>query len=330
MGLFRVSLRCLGQHAFVLADSSGGQLGKSVRPLVAAATQLAQHVTLGVFSDQQAVVESAAKIPGVNRVLHVNTSAASGGLNHLLSDVTAAVLVSLLSEHGFTYLLGSTSSGAKDILPRVGALIDSQPISDVISIESDSRFKRPMYAGNVIATVESNEKVKILTVRPTAFSSATPGENTNPAPIQLVNMEKISPSKMTFVGSEVMGSQRPELGAAACVVAGGRGLKSKDNFEKILYPLADKLKAALGASRAAVDAGFAPNDLQVGQTGKIVAPELYVAVGISGAIQHVAGMKDSKTIVAINKDGDAPIFQIADYGIVGDLFEVVPDLTQKL
>jgi electron transfer flavoprotein alpha subunit len=228
---------------------------------------------------------------------------------------------------GYSHILAPATSTGKDVMPRAAALLDVQQISDISAIESADTFVRPIYAGNALATVKSKDAIKVITVRTTAFDAASPtGGN---APVESVAAPPDS-GLSAFVSREVSRSERPELTAAKIIVSGGRGMGSGENFTKVLEPLADKLNAAMGASRAAVDAGFVPNDWQVGQTGKIVAPELYFAVGISGAIQHLAGMKDSRVIVAINKDEEAPIFQVADYGIVGDLFQVVPSVVDEL
>jgi len=243
------------------------------------------------------------------------------------SDVLSSVIAELQKAEGFTHILGSTSDVSKDTLPRVGAHLDVQPISDILSVVDEKTFTRPMYAGNAIATVESSDAVKICTVRTTAFEPVAEGSASNDTAAVEGGNGGVG---MEFVSESVKQDDKPQLGSASVVVAGGRALGSGEKFETVLQPLCDKMRAAMGASRAAVDAGYVPNELQVGQTGKVVAPECYVAVGISGAIQHLAGMKDSKTIVAINKDPDAPIFQVADYGLVGDLFEKVPEMTEKL
>jgi len=315
-------------HAFIIADYTTKSLSKSTVQVVSAARKFADKITIGVFgSDSSDVATAASNITGVSSVVLVQGDT----FKSPVADSLAVAVKDQAARVNATHIMGSTSSLVKDTLPRVAALLDVQPISDVINVESDSKFKRPMYAGNVIATVESRDTIKVLTIRPTAFpvdegSSSAIG---SPAPIVLVDQRAI-PSSIEFLSRESKKNDKPELSSASVVVSGGRGLKSREKFDSILNPLAEKLHAAVGASRAAVDAGFAANDLQVGQTGKVVAPNLYIAVGISGAIQHLAGMKDSRTIVAINKDADAPIFQVADYGIVGDLFTLVPELTKKL
>lgn len=227
----------------------------------------------------------------------------------------------------YTHVVAGHTAFGKNLLPRVAALLDSQQISDITAIENDKTFVRPIYAGNAVATVESSDSVKVITIRGTAFAAATPG--TGSATV-VDGVDPKADTSTEWISEDLAKSDRPDLGTAAKVVSGGRGLKSKEDFDKVMLPLADALGAAVGASRAAVDSGYADNSLQVGQTGKVVAPELYMAVGISGAIQHLAGMKDSKVIAAINKDADAPIFQVADVGLVGDLFEKVPELTEKV
>ncbi|HET8790765.1 MAG TPA: FAD-binding protein, partial [Modicisalibacter sp.] len=267
----------------------------------------------------QAIAEAAAKLDGVSRVRVADNAVYA----HQLAEPLADLLAQLADD--YSHILASASTTCKNVLPRLAALKDVSPLSDILSVESADTFKRPIYAGNAIATVQSAETLKVLTVRTTAFDAV--GES-NSAPVEAVEVS-IDNTLSTFVNEELAQSERPELGGARVVVSGGRGMGSGDNF-KLLEGIADKLGAAIGASRAAVDAGFVPNDMQVGQTGKIVAPELYIAVGISGAIQHLAGMKDSKVIVAINKDEEAPIFQVADYGLVGDLFQILPELESKL
>ncbi len=264
--------------------------------------------------------EEAAKIEGVAKVI----SADNAAYEHQLAE-NVALLIAEVGK-GYSHILAPATTNGKNTLPRAAALLDVQPISDIISVESADTFKRPVYAGNVIATVQSTDAIKVLTVRTTAFDAvAAEGGSASVESIDSAQNAGVS----EFVGEELAKSDRPELTAANIIISGGRGMQNGENFE-MLYKIADKLGAAVGASRAAVDAGFVPNDMQVGQTGKIVAPDLYIAVGISGAIQHLAGMKDSKVIVAINKDEDAPIFQVADYGLVADLFEAVPELDAAL
>jgi electron transfer flavoprotein alpha subunit len=264
----------------------------------------------------QGAADAAAKIEGVSKVL-VADNAAYG---HQLAENVSALVAEL--GKGYSHILAPATTNGKNFLPRVAALLDVNQISEITKVVSPDTFERPIYAGNAIATVQSTDAIKVLTVRPTGFDAAAATGGS--AAIEAVSVVKDTGTSK-FVGEELAKSDRPELAGAKIVVSGGRGMGNGDNF-KILYALADKLGAAVGASRAAVDAGFVPNDMQVGQTGKVVAPQLYVAVGISGAIQHLAGMKDSKVIVAINKDAEAPIFSVADYGIVGDLFEIVPQL----
>jgi electron transfer flavoprotein alpha subunit len=279
------------------------------------------HVLVAGSEAASAVAQACAGLLGVQRVLH----AASPGLAAHLAEAMAPLVRDLAQ--GYTHVMAPASSFGKNLLPRVAALLDVAPISDIIAIEGPDTFVRPIYAGNALATVQSTDALKLITVRTTAFEPVAKGDT--PCPIQAVEAAFEAP-KTRLKGRELSVSERPELGAAKVVVSGGRGLGSGEQYQALLAPLADKLGAALGASRAAVDAGFVPNDYQVGQTGKIVAPNLYIAIGISGAIQHLAGMKDSKVIVAINKDPEAPIFQVADYGLVADLFEAVPELTRSL
>jgi len=305
----------------VIAEHDNAELKGATLNTVAAAQKLGGDVhVLVAGSGAQAVAEAAAKISGVSKVLHADAAQLADGL---AENLAAQVLASASS---YSHILFPATASGKNVAPRVAAKLDVAQISDIISVESPDTFQRPIYAGNAIATVQSGDAVKVITVRTTGFDavSAEGGSGT------IESVEAVADSGLSsFVGREVAKSDRPELAGARVVVSGGRGLGSADNF-KLLDPLADKLGAALGASRAAVDAGYAPNDWQVGQTGKIVAPQLYVAVGISGAIQHLAGMKDSKVIVAINKDEEAPIFGVADYGLVGDLFQVVPQLEAAL
>lgn len=305
----------------VIAEHDNQSIKPSTLNTVAAAAKIGGDVHVFVAGQgSQAAAQAASKIAGVSKVLLADSAA----LGDQLAENVAEQLLAVAS--GYSHILAPATSIGKNILPRVAARLDVAQISDIISVESADTFTRPIYAGNVIATVQSSDAVKVITVRTTAFDPVA-AEGGSAA---VENVSAVADSgKSTFVNREVAKSDRPELTAASTIVSGGRGMGSADNFS-ILNPLADKLNAAIGASRAAVDAGYAPNDWQVGQTGKIVAPQLYIALGISGAIQHLAGMKDSKVIVAVNKDPEAPIFGVADYGLVGDLFEVVPQLTEKL
>ncbi|MFT8722788.1 MAG: FAD-binding protein [Acetobacter malorum] len=304
--------------ALVLLDHEEGRIRKSALSAVTAASQLGDvHV---LVAGDAAVAQAAAAIPGIAKVLH----AADAQYAHELAEPLAALIVSLAG--GYDQIIAAASAVGKNVLPRAAALLDVQPIPEVVSIVDAETFVRPIYAGNALATVRSSDAKKVLTVRGSAFDAA-PAEGGS-APIETV-APATNPNVSEFVAVHLSDSERPELESARVVVSGGRGLQSEEKFH-VLEPLADKLGAAIGASRAAVDSGFVPNEFQVGQTGKIVAPELYLAFGISGAIQHLAGMKDSRVIVAVNKDPEAPIFQVADYGIVGDLFEIVPALTEAL
>ncbi len=307
--------------SLVIAEHDNHELKGATLNAVAAARLMGGDVHVLVMGkDAAGVAEAASKLQGVSKVL-----LADGPQHeHGLAENAAAQVVGLAG--GYSHIVFPATASGKNIAPRVAALLDVAQVSDIIAVESPDTFQRPIYAGNAIATVQAPDPVKVITVRTTGFDAveATGGS----APVEKV--EAVADSgKSSFVGREFAKSDRPELSAARVVVSGGRGMGSAENF-KILEALADKLNAALGASRAAVDAGYAPNDWQVGQTGKIVAPQLYIAVGISGAIQHLAGMKDSKVIVAINKDEEAPIFSVADYGIVGDLFQIVPELVDAL
>ncbi|MFZ5748567.1 MAG: electron transfer flavoprotein subunit alpha/FixB family protein [Pseudomonadota bacterium] len=288
---------------------------------VTAAAKLGEVHLLVAGAGCAAVADEAAKIAGVGKV-HLADDAAYG---HFLAENVAPLIVDLMSHHD-AFVAPATTTG-KNIAPRVAALLDVMQLSDILSVEGPDTFTRPIYAGNAIATVKTSDTKLVLTVRGTAFekAAATGGSGVVEAVASTGDAGLSS-----FVSAEIAKSERPELTSAKVIVSGGRALQNSENFHTVIEPLADKLGAAVGASRAAVDAGYVPNDYQVGQTGKIVAPEVYIAVGISGAIQHLAGMKDSKTIIAINKDEDAPIFQVADIGLVGDLFKVVPELTEKL
>jgi electron transfer flavoprotein alpha subunit len=304
----------------VIADHDGSTVRDTTHKTVTAALALGGDVdVLVVGSGAKAAADSAAKISGVRKVL----LAESGELGHTLAEAVTATVVGLAS--GYDAVLAPASMDGKNYMPRIAAKLDVAPISDIIEVVSTDTFVRPIYAGNALETIQTSDAKKVITVRPTAFAPAAEGGS---APVESVS--GTDGGKAAFVGEEMVKSDRPELGAAKIVVSGGRALGSAEEFHAVIEPLADKLGAAVGASRAAVDAGYAPNDYQVGQTGKVVAPALYIAVGISGAIQHLAGMKDSKVIVAINKDADAPIFQVADYGIVGDYKTIVPELMAAL
>lgn len=305
----------------VIAEHDDATLKAATLNTVAAATAIGGEVhVLVAGSGCAAAAQAAAQIAGVAKV----RLADAAFLADQAAENLAALVVSLAG--GYSHVLAAATTYGKNFLPRVAALLDVAQISDIVAVESADTFVRPIYAGNALATVKSADAVKVITVRTTAFDAVAQGGS---APVETV-ATGADLGKTKLVGREISKSTRPELGAATVIVSGGRGMASSENYHKLLEPLADKLGAALGASRAAVDAGFAPNDYQVGQTGKIVAPQLYLAVGISGAIQHLAGMKESKVIVAINKDADAPIFQVADYGLVADLFQAVPELTAAL
>lgn len=288
---------------------------------VTAAGQLGEVTALVAGAGCDGAATAAAQIAGVSKVLKADDAA----YGHALAENVAPLIVALMADYD-AFVAPATSNG-KNVAPRVAALLDVMQVSEVLSIDGPKTFTRPTYAGNAIATVESSDAKLVLTVRGTAFAKAEASGGS--AAVEAVSGPGDA-GLSSFVGAEIAKSERPELGSAKIIVSGGRALKDADTFKQVIFPLADKLGAGIGASRAAVDAGYVPNDYQVGQTGKIVAPEVYIAVGISGAIQHLAGMKDSKTIVAINKDEDAPIFQVADIGLVGDLFSLVPELTGKL
>lgn len=305
----------------VLAEHDNGSLNVATLNTIAAAQALGGDIhVLVAGADCAAAASAAQNAAGVSKVLLADNAAYA----HQLAENISLLVADLGA--GYDNVLAAATSSGKNIMPRVAALLDVAQISDIISVESADTFKRPIYAGNVIATVQSADAKKVVTVRTTAFDPvAAEGGSAELQTVDAVHDAGIS----SFVGEELAESDRPELTAAPVVISGGRGMQNGENF-KLLEGIADKLGAAIGASRAAVDAGFVPNDMQVGQTGKIVAPELYIAVGISGAIQHLAGMKDSKVIVAINKDEDAPIFQVADYGLVADLFDALPELEAQL
>lgn len=304
----------------VVIEHNGKQIDSSTLATLTAAKKLGGSVTALIAGDTvDEIAKQVSKVSGVNKVLTAKDDAYAHSLPENLSNL----LLNLQKQHNFSHILGPSSAFGKNVLPRLAAQLDVAPISDILQIVSDDTFVRAIYAGNAIATVKSSDKVKVATVRGTAFEKATIADGS-------ATIEPVSAAEKTanssWISTMSQQSDRPDLQSAAKVVSGGRGLQNAENF-KILYNLADKIGAAVGASRGAVDANYASNDMQIGQTGKIIAPELYIAVGISGAIQHLAGMKDSKTIVAINKDPEAPIFQVADYGLVADLFVAVPEIT---
>ncbi len=305
----------------VWVEHENGAVKDATLAAVTAAGQLGEVHLLVAGKDVGKAAEAAAQIAGVDKV-HVADDAA---FEHLLAENVAPLIVALMGDHD-AFLAPATSTG-KNIAPRVAALLDVMQVSDILSVEGEDSFTRPIYAGNAIALVQSTDAKKVITERGTAFEKAA---RSGGAGVVEAVASTGDGGLASFVGAELSKSERPELTSAKVIVSGGRALGSAEQFHAVIDPLADKLKAAVGASRAAVDAGYAPNDYQVGQTGKIVAPEVYLAIGISGAIQHLAGMKDSKTIIAINKDEEAPIFQVADIGLVGDLFKIVPELIEKL
>lgn len=304
----------------VFAEHDNSQLKADTLKTVAAAQAIGGDIHLLVAGHNcQTVAEAASKVNGVAKVLVADNAA----YEHQLAENISLLVTELASD--YSHVIATALTTGKNFMPRVAALLDVAQISDIIAVESSDTFVRPIYAGNAIATVQSLDSKKVITVRPTGFDAVATDGNAEVVTLDKVNDAGIS----SHVSEELSVSERPDLGAASVVISGGRGMQNGDNF-KLLDGIADKLGAAIGASRAAVDAGFVPNDMQVGQTGKIVAPDLYIAVGISGAIQHLAGMKDSKVIVAINKDAEAPIFQVADYGLVADLFDALPELESKL
>jgi electron transfer flavoprotein alpha subunit len=306
----------------LLAEHDNKSLKDATNKALTAAKALGGEVHILVAGDQcKAVADAAAKLDGVKKVLLADAPPYA----HMLAEPTAALIVSLAQPYE-TIMAAATTSG-KNIMPRVAALLDVMQISDVTKVVAPDTFERPIYAGNAIQTVRSRDPKKVMTVRTASFQAT--GEGGTAAPVEAVTAAA-DPGTSGFVGEELSKSERPELTSAKIIISGGRAMQSRENFTKYIEPVADKLGAAVGASRAAVDAGYAPNDWQVGQTGKVVAPDLYIAVGISGAIQHLAGMKDSKVIVAINKDEEAPIFQVADYGLVADLYQVLPELATEL
>ncbi|HUI12383.1 MAG TPA: FAD-binding protein [Xanthobacteraceae bacterium] len=306
----------------LLAEHDNATLKDATAKALTAAKALGADVHILVAGHNcKAAAETAAKLDGVKKVLLADAPA----YEHMLAEPTAALIVSLAGPYE-TIMAAATTTG-KNVMPRVAALLDVMQISDIIKVVAPDTFERPVYAGNAIQTVRSTEKKRVITVRTAAFAAT--GEGASPAPIEPA-APAADPGLSGFVGEELSKSERPELTSAKIIISGGRAMQNRENFTKYIEPVADKLGAAIGASRAAVDAGYAPNDWQVGQTGKVVAPDLYIAVGISGAIQHLAGMKDSKIIVAINKDEEAPIFQVADYGLVADLYQALPELATEL
>lgn len=322
--LFSTSKACLDTLTFV--EASGSKVTSSSLSAIAAASKIGKPViALVAGSDGEQVAREVSKIDGISKVL----VAKGANYDHYLAEELSPLVKNVLeSSPDYTHFFVPASAVGKSLLPRVGALLDVQPISDIIKVESENTFVRPIYAGNAFATVKSNDSKILVSVRASAFAPSTLGEERSNVIEEVASTE--SNNRTEFVSENLLSSERPDLGSATKVISGGRGLKNKETFESLIEPLAAKLNAAVGASRAAVDSGFCDNSLQVGQTGKIVAPDLYVAVGISGAIQHLAGMKDSKTIVAINKDPEAPIFNVADIGLVADLNEAIPELTSKL
>jgi electron transfer flavoprotein alpha subunit len=305
----------------LIAEHDNAHLKDATHKALSAAQALGAPVhVLVAGSDARAAAEAAAKLQGVDKVLLADAEAYA----HQLAEPTAALIVSLAG--AYDALVAPATTTGKNVMPRVAALLDVMQVSDIIKVVAPDTFERPIYAGNAIQTVQATDAKKVITVRTAAFPAAGEG---GAAAIETVNAAA-DPGTSSFKGEEIAQSERPELTSARIIISGGRSLGSAENFTKYIEPIADRLGAAMGASRAAVDAGYAPNDWQVGQTGKVVAPDLYIAVGISGAIQHLAGMKDSKVIVAINKDEEAPIFQVADYGLVGDLFQILPELQEEL
>ena len=305
----------------LIAEHDNATLSDQTAKALTAALKIGTDVhVLVAGKDARPAAEAAAKLQGATKVL----LAEADELAQRLAEPLAALVVSLAS--GYDTIIAAATSTGKNVMPRIAALLDVAQVSEIVEIVSPDTFKRPIYAGNAIQTVQTTEPMKVITVRTASFQAAPEGGS---APVETVNAAA-NPGLSTFVENRLSESDRPELTSAKIIISGGRALGSAEKFQEVILPVADKLGAAVGASRAAVDAGYAPNDWQVGQTGKVVAPELYIAVGISGAIQHLAGMKDSKVIVAINKDEEAPIFQVADYGLVGDLFTILPELEKAL
>ncbi|XP_018353734.1 PREDICTED: electron transfer flavoprotein subunit alpha, mitochondrial [Trachymyrmex septentrionalis] len=312
------------ESTLVIAEHNNENLLPLTCNTLTAAKKIGGDITVLVAGTKcQAVAQNACKAKGVSKVLLADSDAFKG----FTAESLTPLILKLYNEHKFTHILTGASAFGKALLPRIAAKLDVSPISDIINIKASDTFVRTIYAGNAIQTLKSKDNIKVISVRGTSFE-LLPLEGGD-AKYETIPTNDYTSNQVQYIKQELSKSDRPELTSAKVVISGGRGMKSGENFQ-LLYTLADKLNAAVGASRAAVDAGFVPNDMQVGQTGKIVAPNLYIAVGISGAIQHLAGMKDSKTIVAINKDPEAPIFQVADYGLVADLFKAVPELTEKL
>jgi electron transfer flavoprotein alpha subunit len=307
----------------LIAEHDQGSLKDATTKALTAAKALGEPVhVLVASSNARGVAEAAAKLDSVEKILLADDAR----YDHMLAEPTAALIASVAGPYN-AVVAAATTTG-KNVMPRVAALLDVMQVSDIVKVVGPDTFERPIYAGNAIQTVQATDAKKVITVRTAAFQPTAEGGQA--APIEAVQASVEMPDGSTFKGEEIAQSDRPELTSARIIISGGRSLGSAENFKKVIEPIADKLGAAIGASRAAVDAGYAPNDWQVGQTGKVVAPDLYIAVGISGAIQHLAGMKDSKVIVAINKDEEAPIFQVADYGLVGDLFQILPELEKEL
>jgi electron transfer flavoprotein alpha subunit len=310
-------------QVLVVAEHDGSALNASTAKCVTCARAIGGEVVVAVCAAQPAsLAAQAARLEGVSKVLTLE----HGAHAHLLAAMIAPQIAAVARGGAFTHVLGPSTTFGRDLMPRIAALLDAPQVSDIMAVESANRFRRPIYAGNVIVTVEVEAPIIVGTVRTASYEAASAG---GAAPIEATAVDVPLPTHTRFVSVSAAKSDRPDLQTARRVVSGGRALGSGEGF-KILYELADKLGAAVGASRAAVDAGYVPNEMQVGQTGKIIAPELYFAIGISGAIQHLTGIKDARTIVAINKDADAPIFEVADYGLVGDLFEIVPQITKLL
>ncbi|ODV91866.1 hypothetical protein CANCADRAFT_23273 [Tortispora caseinolytica NRRL Y-17796] len=306
-------------------EHSSSQLTPGSLNTVTAASKLGGVTALLAGTGAREAATAAAQLAGVEKVLVAEDAAYDHGFAEKITPLVAANV----AKHGFTHVVAPASSVGRGFIPRLGAALDVQPLSDIIGVESENTFVRPIYAGNIITTVKTSDKIVLLTARGTAFPPAQKGEST--APIEDAETADLSATPtVKFISEHLAKSERPDLGSATRVVSGGRALKDKESFDSLVYPLADALGAAVGASRAAVDAGYADNSLQVGQTGKVVAPELYIALGISGAIQHLAGMKDAKTIVCINKDPECPLFGLADFSLEGDIFQIVPELTEKI